>query len=388
MHTIKLSFLSWALVGSLAQAQTSLPVSETQPGAAGPSQSVAAAPAGGTARMKGLMDALKQGRVGALPEVDQRAVEAGLRSGAAAADLSRMDAKTVQFSVEQSEQWQRMAREAYVAALPPRDRALGASVLLGDGTDPNGAGTLYIFVSRSMPPSLLRAYAIDAFYLGAQLVVKGLRKGDTLKEYVADAMEQFNSLDGQSLAAMDINPNLFDMFDIQLVPSVVWTGRVGLNDVGSGCPNVPDGTPLEPLILEGPQDTMIQLDRPTCAKLPDNTYIKLTGALTLPYVLDRFQEAGLPKSTVDELKARLAVRTSNVHDGSVRQTTGNAMAPISHQARLDRLPPHVLQAYQEGLSTSNVQRGPFGPTFNPEEDDDLPYRQELTELLSRQVKGS
>lgn len=380
MRRLKLSVLSFLLAYGAAPgyAQTAI----------APSSSVerppaAAEPSSGVARMMDLMDAVKRGQGNSLPSQDQRAVETGLTSGAVSADFSRLDSKTVQFSVEQSEKWQQMAREAYVAALPPRDRALGASVLLGDGTDPGGAGTVYIFVSRSMPPSLLRAYAIDAFYLGAHLVVKGLRKGDTLKEYISDAMEQFNSLEGQSLAGMEINPNLFDLFDVKLVPAVVWTGRVGLDDVGAGCPTVPDGTVLEQLYLDGPEGTSIQLDRPTCAKLPESTYYKLTGALTLPYVLDRFQDAGLSKGTVDELKNRLAVRTDNVHDGSVQQTAGNAMAPISHQAKLDRLPPHVLQAYQESLATSNVQRGPFGPTFNPEEADDSEYREELKALIRK-----
>lgn len=383
MHFFKLSLMSCALACGVAQAQALVPASAGQ--ATAPSKEVASP--NGTSRMMGLMDAIKRGKVDSLPAQDRRAVQSGLTSGAVAADTSRMDPKTVQFSVEQAQKWEQMAREAYVAALPPRDRALGASVLLGDGTDPGGAGTLYIFVSRSMPPSLLRAYAIDAFYLGAELVVKGLRKGDTLKEYVAEAMEQFNSLEGQSLAGMEINPNLFDMFDVQLVPAVVWTGRVGLDDIGSGCQNVPEGTPLEQLSLTGPDDTMIQLDRPTCAKQPESSYYKLSGALTLPYVLDRFQEAGLSKKTVDELKARLAVHTGNVHDGSVQQGLGNAMAPVSHHARLDRLPPHVLQAYREGLATSNVQRGPFGPTFSPEEDDDAQYRQELTEQIRKGLGG-
>ncbi len=370
MNRFKLSVLCMALWCTQATAQTSS------------SDAPAVSPtSNGFARMKSIMDAVKNGSVGSLPAPERQAVETGLRSGTAAADTNRMDAKTVDFAVDQAANWDRMAREAYVAALPPRDRPLGASVLLGDGTR-EGLGEVYIFVSRSMPQALLRAYAVDAFYMGAQLVVKGLRKGDTLKEYITEAMETFNSLDGMSMAGIDINPNMFDMFDVKMVPAVVWTNRVGLSDVGSGCQNLPEGSPIETITLDGPdEDSPVEAERPRCARLPDSAYYKLTGALAMPYVLDRFQEAGLAKTTADSLRARLAERTSNLHDGSVQQVAGNAMAPVSHSAKLDRLPKGALRYIQSKLATSTVQRGPFGPTFSPDQDDDAQYRQELEEKV-------
>lgn len=334
----------------------------------------------GINRARALMQAVQSGDFSQLPEETRKALEAGMQSGSKAADTSKMDAKTVDFSVRQAQKWETMAREAYVAALPPRDRALGASVLLGDGAHPNNMGRMYIFVSRSMPQSLLRAYAVDAFYLGAKLVVKGIRKGDTLKEYLAEAMESYNSVDGMVMAGMEINPNLFDMFDVNIVPSVVWTNRVGLDDVGSGCQN-PEGAAAEKLNLTGPDDEQIQVDKPACAKLPDSTYYKLTGALALPYVLDRFQEAGLSKQVVDEMRGRLAERTGNVHDGSVRQESGNAMARLPPDVKLDRMPKHVLMGLKEQLATGNVQRGPFGPSFSPDGEDDVQFRQELNEKI-------
>ena len=362
---LKFSILSAMLTCALAQAQTQA----TSPDAA---QS-------GMSRMKAIIDSVSKNTTGGVSDGTQQAINTGLQSATVSSNVDRMDTRTVDFATEQSAKWQQMAREAYVAALPPRDRALGASVLLGDGT--GGRGQLFIFVSRSMPESLLRAYAIDAFYLGAKLVVKGVRKGDTLKEYISEAMENFNSVDGMTMAAMDINPNLFDMFDVKVVPSVVWTNRVGLDDIGSGCQNVPDGVPVEKLNLTGPDDAVMTVDRPTCAKLPDSAYYKLTGALKLPYVLDRFQEAGLPKQQADAFRAQLAERTGNVHDGSVTQTTGNGMAPVTYEAKLDRLPKNVLTNLRKNLQNSNVQRGPFGPTFSPDADDDAEYRQELDQKI-------
>lgn len=367
----KLTILSAVLTCALAQAQTQastpVPTSSVEPSQAG------------IDRMKAIIAGVATNSPAGVSEQTQQAIETGLQSAKVSADVERMDARTVDFAVEQSAKWQQMAREAYVAALPPRDRALGASVLLGDGT--GGKGQMFIFVSRSMPPSLLRAYAVDAFYLGAKLVVKGVRKGDTLKEYIAEAMEQFNSTDGMTMAALDINPNLFDMFNVQVVPAVVWTDRIGLDDIGSGCENLPEGAPVEKLSMPGPYEELITVDRPTCAKVPDTAYYKISGALKIPYVLDRFQEAGLSKVQTDVYRARLAERTGNVHDGSVVQSAGNAMAPLGYETRLDRYPKHVLANIQKQLQESNVQRGPFGPTFVPDDDDDVGYRQELQEKI-------
>lgn len=334
----------------------------------------------GMARMTAIMDGVaKKNTDGELGEATQNAIASGKQSAAVSADLNHMDAKTVDFSMQQAQNWEKIAREAYVAALPPRDRALGASVLLGDSS--GGPGRMYIFVSRSMSQSLLRAYAVDAFYLGASLVVKGVRKGDTLKEYLAEAMENFNSVDGMTMAAMEINPNLFDMFDIKVVPTVVWTNRIGLDDVGSGCQNQPDDAPVEKLTLTGPDDEAITVDKPSCAKLPETTYYKLSGALAMPYVLDRFQEAGLPKQKAEGYRAKLAERTSNVHDGSVRQTTGNAIAPLTTEVKLDQWPKPVLKNLKQRLATSNVMRGPFGPVFSPDAEDDAAYREELDKKI-------
>lgn len=371
-HTLKFTAIALTLASGLAFAQ--LPPSvppATSPGAI--SQS-------GIDRMRAIIDGVTGKSTGGLDAKTQAAITSGVQSAKTSSNLENMDAKTVDFAIAQSSKFEQMAREAYVAALPPRDRALGASVILGDGTAA-GEGRMYIFVSRSMPQSLLRAYAVDAFYMGAQLVVKGIRKGDTIKEYVQNAMEEFNSLDGMVMSGMEINPNLFDMFNINVVPAVVWTNRVGLDDVGSGCQNLPEGIAAPQLSLLGPDDQYMTVDKPTCAQLPESSYFKIAGSLTLPYVLDRFEEAGLPRSITDEYRGRLAERTNNLHDGSVTQTTGNAMAPVSYKAKFDRLPKAVLQGFQEQLQSFNVQRGPFGPTFSPDAEDDPAYREELEKKI-------
>ena len=313
-------------------------------------------------------------------------METGVRSSEASADLGSLPAGVVDFAVKQSDNWLRAAKEAYVAALPPRDQELGAAVMLGDGTLSNDTGRLYSFVSRSMPRSLLRAYARDALFLDATLVVKGVRKGTTIKEYMEEAVAEFNSAEGQVLAGIDINPNLFDMFNIQTVPAVVWTNRMGLDDVGNGCPRMPEGS--APVIsLPGPDGSPLFAERPTCAPAPESSYFKISGALSMPYVLDRFEAAGAPKIAMDKMRTRLAEHHANVHQGSQEADGGNNMAPVSAELRLDQLPRRALEFWREELKTKKVMRGPYGPVFGTDAEEDPAYRAELQAKIRRGLAG-
>ncbi|WP_144267255.1 hypothetical protein, partial [Comamonas thiooxydans] len=106
----------------------------------------------GVERMKGLMDSINAGTTDGLSREVQQAIGTGRQSAEVSADLiHRADSATVDFGAKHAEMWEQASREAYVAALPPRDRARGAEMLLGDGTYSGAQGKLYIFVSRSMP---------------------------------------------------------------------------------------------------------------------------------------------------------------------------------------------------------------------------------------------
>lgn len=330
----------------------------------------------GVDRMKAIMDAMQKGEQADLPGDTQRAVLTGVASGEKSGKLE-MPASTVDFAVKANEHWQEMSKEAYVAALPPRDRAIGASILLGDGTLPGHQGKLYFFVSRSMPAAMLRAYALDALYTGGTLVTRGIRKGDTIKEYVEESVNDFNNVEGQVLAGLEVNPNLFDMFRVDVVPAVVWTNRVGLEDIGSGCQNLPDGAPIPQLEMTGPDDRPILVDKPVCAPASDTSYYKITGALTLPYVLDRFEEAGLSKEATKPIRAGLSERSGNVHQGEGAAPVGNAQRQIEDDVKMDRMPRRVLLGWQQQLATHKVSRGPYGPMFSKEGDDEPDYREEL-----------
>lgn len=335
--------------------------------------------------MQKIIEAIKSGKLDALPDAQRKAVESGMRSANASSNLDNLDQKVVDFSIKHASQWQQMAREAYVAALPPRDRARGESVLLGDGTLPDSEGRLYYFVSRSMPMSLLKAYAVEALHTGGTLVVKGIRRGDTIKEYVEEAVADFNNAEGQVLSNMEINPNLFDMFDVSVVPTVVWTNKIGLDDIGAGCENLPEGTPVPLLTVEGPDGNPLQVEKPVCAQAPSGAYYKIAGALTTQYVLERFQSAGAPPKAMAHYQGRLAARNANVFDGSVKQGTGNSMQPITADLTLDVLPRETFWYWAEELETKNVQRGPYGPAFTLDEADDPAYRDELKAFIRQRL---
>lgn len=337
--------------------------------------------ADGTADMKSVIEAIRNGDTSSLPAATRKAIETGANSAVKSADLSKAPKQVIEFAKEQNEKWLQAAKEAYVAALPPKDRAVGKSLLLGDGTMQGGTGKLYFFVSRSMPESILRAYSVQAMYMGATLVVKGVRKGDTVKEYLEEVVKDFNNADGQLLAGMEINPDLYDMFDVQVVPTAVWTNRIGLEDIGSGCPNISDGTPAPKIELEGPNDTTITVDKPVCGQVAESSYYKIAGALATPYVLDRFQEAGAPKEAMDALRQSLAEAHQDFGSKTEKAALGNSMMPLEDGITIDKLPKGALLQYKEQLASMKVKRGPFGPAFSPEGDDDPVYRQELMDKV-------
>ena len=323
-----------------------------------------------------VFDAVLKGNYSSLPAAAQAAILAGAESGRSAA-LITAPQSVIDFTIAQSDKLNQATREAYVAALPPRDRARGASMLLGDGTEPTGAGHLYYFVSRSMPMSLLKAYALDAVYTRATLIVKGTRKGDTIKEYLQSVVDDFNSADGQILAGIEINPNLFDVFNVTVVPTAVWTNHRGMDDVGSGCPH--EQPPVQ-IVLDGPDESRVTVDKPACDLAPATSYYKIAGALTSIYVFDKFVEAGAPVAAINAYRLALTERHSDVN-AALGTSLGNNMAPITQDIHLDSLPRYVLEAWQDRLAHGPVKRGPYGPSFTPGEEDDPVYRQELQKIV-------
>ena len=103
---------------------------------------------------------------------------------------------------------------------------------LEPGSEPNLSNTalskqeseLYIFVSTSMPKSLLKAYASEAKKYGGVVVFKGL-PGGSFKE-LAVLINELNTdtIDAASdtgLSGFQIDDEAFDRFEVSAVPTII-----------------------------------------------------------------------------------------------------------------------------------------------------------------------
>lgn len=84
--------------------------------------------------------------------------------------------------------------------------------------DPLEDPSLYIFVSFSMPDSLIREYLQDALRFGGRVVVRGLVDGSMPKTQrkLASLIEE----DESRRIGASIDPRAFEAFDIQTVPAI------------------------------------------------------------------------------------------------------------------------------------------------------------------------
>jgi len=138
-------------------------------------------------------------------------------------------------------------------------------------SDPN----TFIFVSLSMPDSLIKAYLREAIWSGAIVVVKGLTPGMTLSEFVKTNLIPLIGRKGAT-ATLQIDPRLYDAFDISTVPSIVHSSVSSM----SICDRTVN-TSYKP-----------QLTFYSCPPVDKNQYMKVSGAVSLRWSLEQFAEAG------------------------------------------------------------------------------------------------
>lgn len=134
--------------------------------------------------------------------------------------------------------------------------------------------SLLVFVSYSMPESVLQAWHRQATRAGGALVMQGL-VADDFQQTFAKSTEVFGTLGGYL-----IDPTLFRMFAIEQVPAVVVLQR-----------------PIEACFTPG------------CALVPP-PHDKIGGNITLQYALETFAEEGETQAQSAALVRQLSSVTS------------------------------------------------------------------------------
>lgn len=160
----------------------------------------------------------------------------------------------------------------------------------------------FIFVSRSMPDSLIRSYAIAATDYGMMLIFRGPNKGELdLFKSLVDWGNLFHTT-GHTMA-VQMDPRLFDAYEIKTVPTIVLTKTASL-DI---CSNMT----TEIFTYQG-EDIPVK----RCAKQPEDTYCKLSGSVTVPWAVDHMAQGGCQYAKeflsimVNDDKDKLAKTTS------------------------------------------------------------------------------
>lgn len=147
------------------------------------------------------------------------------------------------------------------------------------GIDPQAETGLFVFLSWSMPKELLRAYVLDAMWSGASIQFKGVPPGVKLEEF---ALRDLRSLVyGKAAANISIDPRLFDAYQVTQVPTIVYAA----NARQISC-------------LGGPRQSFksaeVEMSYETCPPAPQNEFWKVSGAVTMSYALEAFEERGAP----------------------------------------------------------------------------------------------
>jgi len=160
------------------------------------------------------------------------------------------------------------------------DAALAADrdkVLRFLGLDPEGATSLYYFVSWSMPLAMLRSYAIEAMWSGGTLVFKGVPPGKEVGTFLVNDLRNLVYGKGAS-ANVSLDPRLFDAYNVSVVPTVVLTrSRDNLQcDVDSSPVKVGEQT----------------VSYSKCPPVDSSLYWKMSGAVTGVFALEQFKQSG------------------------------------------------------------------------------------------------
>lgn len=140
---------------------------------------------------------------------------------------------------------------------------------------------LYIMISASMPDDLIRSYAFDAIQTGAKLVVRGIEPGVNIQEATQKWAKIAVRSDGASPGII-IDPRPFSTFEVDTVPAVVLSKK----PVDKLC----EQTKSEFSVSHDTAGSLGTLPFNTCLPAPESEYYKVTGNVSVPWVLKRMAD--------------------------------------------------------------------------------------------------
>ena len=221
----------------------------------------------------------------------------------------------------------------------------------------HGARQLYVFISFSMPDSLIRAYALDAGYAGATLVVRGIEDDMDMRTF---ATKRLTGLlhPGEVGAPIQIDPRLFDTYRVDQVPTIV----LATNRDEILC----DGGTESTATYQGKQVSVSQ-----CAKAEPEDYWALSGAVTTQYALEQFAGNGadVARPFLANLKTGFATEQP-VKTDSNGETVNAVRDEVSkeafdkHLVELAARNARILKERHRGKSMT-IYSTPWGPAAGP-----------------------
>jgi len=216
---------------------------------------------------------------------------------------------------------------------------------------------LYVFVSFSMPEPLIRAYALDAAFAGATLVIRGIDEDADLRSFVGGRLLELLR-PGEIGAPIQIDPRLFDTYGIDKVPAVVLADQV-------------DNIVCESGTNSSSFYRQQEVRYPKCDPAPPDSFWALSGAVTTQYALETFEGNGSTQATafLDNLRSGYATEQPFGMDeqGNTIPQVRKGIEGDDFKAQLEVLAARNAQIIEDRYMESNmtIYSTPWGPTQGP-----------------------
>ncbi len=132
---------------------------------------------------------------------------------------------------------------------------------------------LWVLVSTSMPPNMIRQYVEDAAVMDAVVLFRGIPDdmtfGQFVRKHILPMRKRHNGKEGAK-GLVGIDPRAFDLWRVEVAPTIVW-----------GNPPVCEKTYIDK--HKGYQ---------RCSPASPDSYCKIAGSVTLKYADRVFRENG------------------------------------------------------------------------------------------------